>query len=239
MTTTKAVIFDFGGTLFSYEGAVQRRGGRARMLAEWAGYTSDDMGPVVAAVRSGVARSAELHFSKPYYLHRDFFADSGRFAAEAIGGSLTDEQALEWAVLMNGGLGQAVAPRPGLYEMLQALRDRGVHVGSASNADCDQFESMVDALEVRHLFDSLLCSEDAQSCKPDQRIFQIALERAGCAPHEAIFVGDTPDHDIVGAERAGMRTLLIEERTELAFHRGDAKDGQATISELSEILDHL
>lgn len=238
MTTTRAVIFDFGGTLFSYEGTY-RRSGRARLLASWVGFEGDDLGPVVAAIRGGVTRAAEAHFAKPFYLHRDFFADCGRFAAEALGARLTDAQAAQWAAGTNAAMGDGMAPRYGVHETLQALRDRSIHVGAASNADCDQFQAMVDALDVRHLFDSLLCSEDAQSCKPDQRIFQIALERAGCQPHEAIFVGDTPDHDIVGAERAGMRTLLIEETTPLAFDRGRARDGQAVIRELREILDHL
>lgn len=235
---TKAVIFDFGGTLFTYEQMMNARSGRARLLAGWLGLPEDNLEPVVMAIRGGMAKSAEKHFSRSYYLHRDMFEDGGRFAAEALGRTMDEGLVQQWGTLFLQGLG-TITPRRGMRETLVALRDRGLHVGSASNADVSQFEAMVEALDVRDLFHSFLCSEEAESCKPDRRIYEIALERAGCRPEEAIFVGDTPDHDIVGADRVGMRTLLIEETTGLAFDRGKAKEGQAVIRELREILDHL
>jgi putative hydrolase of the HAD superfamily len=236
---TKAVIFDFGGTLFTYDQAITRRRGRARLLAEWLGLPQDDMAPIVHAVREGMARSAGIHMKRPFYMHSDMFADSGRFAAEILGRTMTDAQAEEWALLVGGASTDGIEPRPGTHETLRELRRRGVHVGAASNADEREFYAMVDSLQVRDLFDSLLCSETARSCKPDQGIFRIALERAGCAPHEAIFVGDTPDADIVGAELAGMRPILIEETSALAFDRGAVKPGTVVIKALAELLVHL
>ena len=57
--------------------------------------------------------------------------------------------------------------------------------------------------------DSALSSEAAQSCKPHPAIFAEALRRAGCAPHEALFVGDTPREDVAGPQFVGMRTAWI------------------------------
>ena len=235
MTQTRAVIFDFGGTLFTYESAIQSRSGRARKLAGWLGLDDAELGAVVQAVRDGMARSSSIHFARPYYLHRDMFRDAGHFAAVALGGRLSPEQLDEWMALTGAATATPV-PRPGMAETLAELRRRGLHVGSASNADIEQFEAMVDGLDVRAAFDSLLCSEEARSCKPDLAIYEEALRRAGCAPHEALFVGDTPDHDLVGAERAGMRGVLIEETSPLAFDRGRPKPGQLTIRELPELL---
>jgi putative hydrolase of the HAD superfamily len=237
--STRAVIFDFGGTLFSYEAVVGQRAGRARTFAGWVGHPADDMAPVVHAIREGYRRAGEEYFRRPFYLHHDMFAAAGRFAAEQLGYQLSDEHADAWARLAGAGLSGGVVPRPGMHATLQELRRRGIHVGAASNADCAQFEAMVDALEVRTLFDSLLCSEEAQSCKPDPRIFEIALERAGCAPAEALFVGDTPAQDIAGAEAVGMRPVLIEETSALAIDRGTPKPGQAIIRELPELLELL
>jgi HAD superfamily hydrolase (TIGR01509 family) len=239
MSRTRAVIFDFGGTLFSYESSVAQRGtGRARMFAQWLGYTGE-MGPVVEALRNGARRAGERHFPRPFYLHREMFADAARLAAEELGYTLPDARAQEWAGGMGANLHTSIVPRPGLYETLRELRRREIHVGAASNADCDQFERMVEGLKVRPYFDSLLCSEDARSCKPDPVIFRIAIERAGCEPHEAVFVGDTPAHDIVGAEAAGLRAILIEEASDLAIDRGEPRAGQLTIRELPELLELL
>ena len=91
---------------------------------------------------------------------------------------------------------------------------RGLHLGIVSNIDEDDLHHLIDRGELRALFDSLLSSEAAGSCKPDARIFALALERAGCAPEEALFVGDSLPADVAGANRAGMRSVLL-------WHRDD------------------
>ena len=62
--------------------------------------------------------------------------------------------------------------------------------------------------------DSFLASDAAGYRKPDPRIFARALERAGVAPHEALYIGDSIDNDVVGANRAGMVSVLLWRRTE-------------------------
>jgi putative hydrolase of the HAD superfamily len=50
--------------------------------------------------------------------------------------------------------------------------------------------------------------------KPDPRIFEIALARAGVGPAEAVMVGDSWENDIQGARAAGVRAVW--------FNRNDA-----------------
>jgi len=45
--------------------------------------------------------------------------------------------------------------------------------------------------------------------KPDPRIFQIALERAGLEPAQAAYVGDLYSIDVLGARAAGLRAVLM------------------------------
>ena len=47
--------------------------------------------------------------------------------------------------------------------------------------------------------------------KPEIKIFQIALDRAGCKPEEAVMVGDRLDNDIVPANKIGMTTVWIKQ----------------------------
>lgn len=46
--------------------------------------------------------------------------------------------------------------------------------------------------------------------KPDPRIFQAALEKAGVEGKEAVFVGDQYRIDVVGARSAGIQPILID-----------------------------
>lgn len=45
--------------------------------------------------------------------------------------------------------------------------------------------------------------------KPEPMLYQMALERLGCAAGECLMVGDRPDTDIAGAARLGMWTALV------------------------------
>lgn len=68
---------------------------------------------------------------------------------------------------------------------------------------------MIELSGLQPHFDSILSSEQAQSCKPDSRIFAEALLRAECPPNAVFFVGDSIQQDIPGANRAGMQSVLI------------------------------
>ena len=55
--------------------------------------------------------------------------------------------------------------------------------------------------------DVLIASEEAGVSKPDPRIFDIALERTGARPGEAVMIGDSWENDIRGAQAAGIRAV--------------------------------
>jgi FMN phosphatase YigB (HAD superfamily) len=59
------------------------------------------------------------------------------------------------------------------------------------------------------LFEVVIISAEVRLRKPDRRIFEHMRERLGLAPHEILFVGDTPHDDVLGATGAGMRTVWI------------------------------
>jgi HAD superfamily hydrolase (TIGR01509 family) len=237
MVNIKAVIFDFGGTLFTYEGFVAGRPAVAAKLAELLG--TEAVADVEEAFAAGRAQAAVEYMARPYYLHRDWGIAGARYAAEAIGKTLRDNDALEFHRFRTESMREYITPRPGMGETLAELRSRGLHVGGASNSDIDQFEMMVESLDVREAFDSLMCSEHVRSCKPDGKFFEAALAQAGCGADEAVYVGDTPMADIDGGNRAGMRTVLIEETSADRIDRGTPGDEDVLIRELPELLDYL
>lgn len=60
-------------------------------------------------------------------------------------------------------------------------------------------------------FDFVIASADVKLFKPDPRIFLLALEKAGCEPHQAVMIGDRPDNDIYPAKRLGLRTIRVRQ----------------------------
>jgi putative hydrolase of the HAD superfamily len=97
---------------------------------------------------------------------------------------------------------------------------------------------MLELVQLEPHFDSILSSEAAQSCKPDPSIFQEALRRAGCPPQEALFVGDSLQQDIAGANRVGLRSVLIWSDAEREPTIGEHAP-QHVIRRIPELLDLL
>jgi 2-haloalkanoic acid dehalogenase type II len=232
---TRAVLFDFGGTLYDYACMLRGDSECLMALAGWAGITADEI-EIRRAQRDAMRRAFRTYLPRRFYLHRDMFRDAAAGMLESFGVT-ADATHLERYRQMQWDLHQRdFTLRDGVVETLQALRARGVHIGMVSNIDNDQLDHLIEVAGLRDYFDSLLSSEAAASCKPDPAIFDEALRRAGCAPSEALFVGDTLAQDIAGAKRAGMRSVLI-------WHRDDKpppSDGiepDHVIREIPELLD--
>jgi putative hydrolase of the HAD superfamily len=61
-------------------------------------------------------------------------------------------------------------------------------------------------------FEASLAAREAGVLKPDPRIFDILLQRAGLRAAEAAHVGDDPDADVEGARRAGLVPVWLNRR---------------------------
>ncbi len=235
MADTRAVFFDFGGTLFDYETTAPGERACLIELAQAAGITAAAQ-DVRRAYRAALKNVFYQYLPRPYYLHRDMFQDALQATAAQFGTTFTQEQLAHYRVAQHQRREQDFQLRAGVTETLVALRQRGLHLGLVSNADNDQFSHLLQLSRLGSCFDSLLSSEDAQSCKPDPAIFSRALAQAGCTPGQTYFVGDSLQQDIAGANRAGMRSVLIWSRTDT-----DPPDSPAVprhvIRDIPELLD--
>ncbi|MCI8308128.1 MAG: HAD family hydrolase [Lachnospiraceae bacterium] len=88
--------------------------------------------------------------------------------------------------------------------------------------------------------DLVISSADEGVSKPDKRIFEIALERSGCKPENAVMVGDRIDNDIVPAKQIGMKTIWVKQ----GFGKfwtiaGESEMPDYEANRLSELLAYL
>jgi putative hydrolase of the HAD superfamily len=210
---TRAVLFDFGGTLYDYATLAPGDAESILALAQWAGLAAE-LPEIRLAQREAMRGVFRDYLPRRYYLHRDLFRDAAAGTMRGLGVEPEAEHLERFRDLQWSLHKRDFQLRPGVVETLQALRTRGLHIGMVSNIDEDQLAHLLDVAGLRPYFDSLLSSEAAGACKPHAAIFEEALRRAGCAPDEALFVGDTLAQDIAGANAMGMRSVLI-------WHRDD------------------
>lgn len=99
-------------------------------------------------------------------------------------------------------------------ESLEVVRQIGqfAHVGLITNGPSQIQRDKIERLAIGDLFEVILVSEEEGVWKPDPLIFTRALDRFGVAPEAAIFVGDSPEHDIAGAQAAGILSVWINRR---------------------------
>ena len=116
---------------------------------------------------------------------------------------------------------------------LTELKDKGLTLGLISNIDRD-ITPLMDELGLSALLQVVVTSQDAGFTKPHPEIFREASRRAGVKADEAVFVGDQYRIDVVGAERAGMKGILLDRGGYFAEAIASPR-----IRSLTEIADHL
>lgn len=99
-------------------------------------------------------------------------------------------------------------PRDGVIETLGELRRHGIRTGLITVCSEDVVDVWAETPFVG-LFDAEVFSCSCGFRKPDGRIYRLALDELGVAPPEALFVGDGANDELAGAERVGMRAILV------------------------------
>jgi len=92
---------------------------------------------------------------------------------------------------------------------LQSLRDLGMPMAVLSNF-ASRLESQLSTWGVRDYFDFVVISSVVGMAKPDPRIFDLTVTKAGHPPHRLLYVGDHVGDDIEGAQGAGLDAVLID-----------------------------
>lgn len=98
-------------------------------------------------------------------------------------------------------------PVPGMAEVLETLRRRGLPLGVVTNGETTFQGRHIAALGLSDLVDTVLVSETEGVRKPDPAIFRRAAERLEVTPGGCVFVGDNPRADVLGAAAAGMHPV--------------------------------
>jgi len=92
-------------------------------------------------------------------------------------------------------------------DVLPALQRLGsrFRLMALSNGNAD-----LSVIGLASYFEHALGASEAGAAKPDPRIFEVMLQRAGLEPAQVVYVGDDPHADVAGARAVGMHAVWID-----------------------------
>jgi putative hydrolase of the HAD superfamily len=196
----EAVLFDWGGTLLSFEwdDGLLAAGHRAALAAigredESLEFTRRFVAEKLPALR---ADGAPARIDYPALL-RDLLAPLS--GAELDRFLEAEHAAWRPARTLVGGA----------HALLESLCDRGLRLAVVANSWPEPprlVRRELEELGIAARVDAIVLSGEVGVRKPDPAIFERALDELRVDPHDALFVGDRLVEDVAGAAAVGMTT---------------------------------
>ena len=203
------VIFDLGSTLLHFDGDwdeafEQGLVALSRQLA------ADEVTLDFAAFRDAFRWEMETAQHVRLQDHVERTTESVlRRTLQALGRPLKEDALVQRALRALFAAGEACwQPMPGLHSALDALRAQGYRLGLISNASDERnVGRLLSAAGLDGAFNPLLVSASEGVRKPNVTLFQRVLAAWNLPPEMVVMVGDTLSEDILGAKRAGLRSI--------------------------------
>lgn len=235
MRTIDTVLFDLDDTLHddsaAYEAAARRV---AQEIAAERGLDADAIVKAYVAVSKAFWKTlSREHFDHPIegtrvYLWTEALAQAGVHDLE-----LAEHAADLYRVYRSDNLMLS----PGALDLMLELRKRGYKLGIVTNGFAATHHEKIDRLGLRTLVDGVFIADEMGLLKPDPAVFFHACEKLGSEPLHTAMIGDRFDRDVLGAQRAGLFTVLIDVHTYRLPPGGTPPD--ATVDSIADVLSVL
>lgn len=203
--TLKAVFIDVGNTLLYEKPSrfeIYAQGARRRGLT----LTAQEMHQLMRRAHQELPREIGGAFR---YTDGWFTAYIQRIFHEYLGLSKGELSSLKEELFGRFAQPETFALYPGGLELLDGLRRQSLLIGVVSNWSA-RLPRLLEDLGLASRFDFVLCSAIERVEKPDPAIFERALALAGVGADEALHAGDDVEKDLVGAQRVGLRAVLVD-----------------------------
>lgn len=241
--TLRAVFFDMGGTLETYEWTpelrIQQTAGVQQRLAQAGiclGLTDSRLYEIISA---GLDAYHQVSLQTMEELPPQRVWNEYIFAGDPVDREKLSAIAEGLMFFIETHYYQR-AMRPEVPGVLEAIRKMGLNIGLISNVNSrGQVPTNLELYGIRHYFDPIVLSSEYGRRKPDPAIFHYAARLANVPTGECAYIGDRIARDIVGARKAGYRLAV---QIHHKYDHGEVDEGatpDAIINQMTELLDIL
>lgn len=222
MKEPKMILFDYGQTLVGEERFDGLRGTRA--VFEYAienkyGRTAEEIQAAADAMNQELGRfdPAKKHLFQleiPNHMFTRYLYESQGVKLSISGADL---DRVFWDAASPG------KPTLGIEAFLSFLKERGIRTGVISNISYagEVVGERIQRLIPDNGFEFIIATSEYLYRKPNRRIFELALKKAGLAPEQVWYAGDQYECDIVGARGVGITPLWYIGAIDLPYEGRD------------------
>lgn len=146
-----------------------------------------------------------------FCVDRDTSAKSLVIALKEFGKEITYEEAYKMFQIMVNEFTERSKPYPDMLTLMDFLIEKGIKMAIVSNGDNEVIMNRLKKAKIENHFEFVIAPcEQYPLTKPDIKIFEESLAKINTTAQRTIFVGDNPYADVVGANKAGMFSVLVD-----------------------------
>jgi len=207
--TFEAVIFDADETIFNNQGIhliVTER------ILEDLGLSKDLIDDVHSKWDGFYfSEQARLFDEVGFCIDRENAARSLILALKEFGTDISHEEADKYWEYMREEYSNRSKPYPDAISLIDYLDKKGIKMAIVSNGTTEIINNRLKNAGIEQHFEFVIAPcDEIQLSKPDMKIFNESLAKLNTKAEKTIFVGDNPNSDIMGANRVGMFSVLID-----------------------------
>ncbi|MBP3476837.1 MAG: HAD family hydrolase [Lachnospiraceae bacterium] len=205
MKTPKMILFDYGQTLVKeacFDGVKGTQAVMAYAIENKHNLSAKQIQAEADAINNEIGRfDPDRKYSVQTEVHNAVF-NAYLYESLGIKLSLSGEEydRIFWEAAAPG------VPTEGIQDFLSCLKKQNIRTGVISNIRfCGSaLKARINQCIPENAFEFILATSEYLFRKPNRRIFDLALEKAGLPAKEVWYVGDQYKFDVEGARNAGM-----------------------------------
>lgn len=189
----KAVIFDFGGVIATYDRALE-----IDFVKDSLNISRKEAIKLLLAVQDKELEEEDAYEYLLHFVHsHGFSTDQSRF----------------WIRQWNQMMSICLKEIPGMLDLVKALQKKGLVTALFSNATSYQAKAVAKAGYYDH-FDPVFLSHELKLTKPSLKAYKLVLQKLSLPAQKCLFIDDKPEN-VEAAIEAGMDSILFENPSQL------------------------
>lgn len=123
--------------------------------------------------------------------------------------------------------------------LLKTLEEKEINTAVLTNGPSDGQRDKIKALKLAQYIKKIYISEEIGFCKPSCKVFEFVIHDLNIEPSQVLMVGDSIEDDIEGADKFGIKTVLVDRKGKYFDYQGTRIFDLSSLKEMLECQNYI